>query len=338
MGDLPPRLRQYGSSHSPQTYLHGHPLQGQKTDAEPICAVSLQCSNDICNAIRVLEVSRGAINRLTISSKADLSLLYRLYPDLAKRYEDLRFLVNLPPGSRAHETNATPLRQAVVLDLEELILEIRTRKGFEHFHNLPSKSMLVETVPDQSTVLLNTTKYRTDTLLIHSHAHIQALPLSQLIYEYSRKYYCQIRDRFGYDHDNHANTWLPVNAEIRSFLEWLWDNIVGPVLHGLNLRPLKTLSEYNLPDNLKDAARLNGKRQRDTLQDSNTIELSIIADMMEQHPNVVSSSHATTTSKLQSRSQAAAGTNFPRLHWIGVGHMAAFPFHAAGYGASAPKK
>ena len=160
MGDLPPRLRQCGSSHSPQTYLHGHPLQGQKTDAEPICAVSLQCSSDICNAVRVLEVSRGAINRLTISSKADLSLLYRFYPDLAKPYEDLRLLVNLPPGSRAHETNATPLRQAVVLDLEELILEIRTRKGFEHFHNLPSKSKLVETAPDESTVLpTKITKY-----------------------------------------------------------------------------------------------------------------------------------------------------------------------------------
>lgn len=60
---------------------------------------------------------------------------------------------------------------------------------------------------------------------------------------------------------------------------------------------------------------------------------------MEQHPNVVSSTYPAKPSRVRSRAQAGtSGTNFPRVHWIGVGHMAAFPFHAAGYGSCIPEK
>ena len=37
------------------------------------CAVSLQCDNDGCRAVRILELSRGTINRLIINSRADIS-------------------------------------------------------------------------------------------------------------------------------------------------------------------------------------------------------------------------------------------------------------------------
>lgn len=66
------------------------------------CAISLQCNNDGYSAIRILELSRGAINRLTVNSRADLSLLHHCYPDLAKRFEDLRFLISSPTGGREH--------------------------------------------------------------------------------------------------------------------------------------------------------------------------------------------------------------------------------------------
>lgn len=232
------------------------------------CAVSLQCNNDGYSAIRVLELSRGAINRLTINSKADLSMLYRLYPDLAKQFKDLRFLVNSPTEGRAHESKATSLRQFVVSELDDLISKIRTKKGFEDFQDLPSKYKLLETAPNQSTILLNTTKFRTDALLVHSDTRIQALPLSQSIYQHSREYYGRISDRFGYDVKD-GNTWLPANVDMRSFLEWLWDEIIGPVLHAFKLRLLESLSEYNLPENLAKAARLTVKRQTDRLQYSN---------------------------------------------------------------------
>lgn len=299
------------------------------------CAVSLQCNNDGYSAIRILELSRGAINRLTISSRADLSLLHHSYPDLAKRFEDLRFLIDSPTGGRKHVGEATSSRESTVRELDELISKIRTKKGFEDFQTLPSKEKLLETSLDQSTVLLNTTHFRTDALLIHGNKRIQVLPLDQSIYKHSKSYYSQIHDRFGWG-DNNDSAWHKANADMQSFLEWLWDEVVGPVLRAFNFESLGVLSEYSLPDSLNKTAQLTLQRPVDWSQDSNPDKLSIYQDLMEQHPNIVSSARP---SKARSRAQGdTTGPNFPRVHWIGIGHMAAFPFHAAGYGSCNPPK
>ena len=299
------------------------------------CAVSLQCNNDGYSAIRILELSRGAINRLTINSRADLSLLHHSYPDLAKRFEDLRFLIGSPTGDREHVGEVTSSRESTVRELGELISKIRTKKGFEDFQTLPSKEELLEPSLDQSTVLLNTTHFRTDALLIHSNKRIQVLPLDQSIYQHSKYYYSQIHDRFGWG-DNNDSAWNKANADMQSFLEWLWDEVVGPVLRAFNFESLGVLSEYNLPDSLIKAAQLTLQRHGDRSQDSNPDKLSIYQDLMEQHPNIVSSARP---SKARSRAQAdTTDPNFPRVHWIGIGHMAAFPFHAAGYGSCNPPK
>ncbi|KAL9610099.1 MAG: hypothetical protein Q9167_005178 [Letrouitia subvulpina] len=59
-------------------------------------AVSLECNNDGFEAVRILELSRGTINRLAINSAAEISALSRLYLNLAKRFEDLRSIINRP--------------------------------------------------------------------------------------------------------------------------------------------------------------------------------------------------------------------------------------------------
>ena len=302
------------------------------------CAVSLQCNNDGYSAIRVLELSRGAINRLIINSRADLSLLYNSHPDLAKRFEDLRFLINSPTGGRENMGKATSLRKSTVSELDELISKIRTKKGLENFQSLPSKDKLLETSFNQGTVLLNTIHFRTDALLIHSDKRIQVLPLDQSIYQHSQEYYGQMRDRFGFSgYDD--GSWGLANIKMRGFLEWLWDQVVGPVLRAFNFQSLGVLSEYNLPDNLVKAARLIFQRQADTSQDSTLNKLSIYQDLMEQHPNIASSINSARPSKARSRTQAdTSRLKFPRVHWIGIGHMAAFPFHAAGYGSCNPPK
>lgn len=124
---------------------------------------------------------------------------------------------------------------------------------------------------------------------------------------------------------------------MRSFLEWLWDEVVGPVLHAFNFESLGLLSEYNLPDNLIKAAQLTPQRHVDRSQDSNPDKLSNYQNLMEQHPNIASSTSSARPSKARSRAQAdTTGPKFPRVHWIGIGHMAAFPFHAAGYGSCKP--
>jgi len=90
-----------------------------------------------------------------------------------------------------------------VSKLHDLVAHVRTNIGFEDFPDLPPKVKLLETSSDQVTVLLNTTPFRTDALLIHSNKRIQILPLDKSVFQYSKDYYNRIRDRFGYN--NHGD-------------------------------------------------------------------------------------------------------------------------------------
>ncbi|MCJ1271369.1 hypothetical protein MMC22_011269 [Lobaria immixta] len=300
------------------------------------CAVSLQCDNDGYKAIRILELSRGAINRMTINPRADISTLYHLHPDLAKRFEDLRFLINAPAEASEGVGKFTLRRESVLSELNELISRIRTKAGFEDFQNLPSKDELFETNPNQVTVLLNTTPFRTDALLIHSNKQVQVLPLDQSIFQCSEEYYDKICNRFGLnDHTDGRKS----NVDMRDFLKWLWDQVVGPIFDAFNFEPLNFPSEHDLPDDLVETARLIQYRQADSPKGLDPNRLALYRRLMKRHPNTTSSARSDRSS--QARFSAQTGTSdpkFPRIHWIGVGYMGVFPFHAAGYGSQDARK
>lgn len=170
------------------------------------CAVLLECNNEGDDAVRILELGRGTINRLTINSRADTSTLFRFHPDLAKKFEDLRSLLN----------NTSQSKEPVISELNQLISRIRTEVGFEDFQSLPSKRKLFDTSPNQATVLLNTTHFRTDALLIHSDKRVQILPLDQSIFRCSKDYYSSMRDRFEY---NRHGVWDDSNRDMQIFLK-----------------------------------------------------------------------------------------------------------------------
>ena len=114
------------------------------------CAVSLQCKNDGYNAVRMLEMGRGTINRLIINSRNDLLSLYESYPHLAKRFEDLRVLVNTTPKSKESTANIIPTQSMLVSELSELISEIRTKEGFENFQTFLSKDQVLDAATEKN--------------------------------------------------------------------------------------------------------------------------------------------------------------------------------------------
>ena len=298
------------------------------------CAVSLECNNDVYDAVRILEAGRGAINRLTIDSRADISTLLRFHPDLANRFEDLRCLINVPTGEST--SNATRQSESIIAELNELISTIRTKEGFEDFQSLPSKDRLFDSLPNQATVLLNTTFFRTDALLVHSNRQEQVLVLEHSIFDRSKEYYSKLCGGSGW---RDSEGWSESNVEMRCFLECLWDQVTAPVLDALNFQALEVLSQYDLPKDVDGTDRLALRRATDGLKGPDTNKLAIYQRLMERQPIILGYESINRSSRDISSAQTDTVLHdFPRIHWIGVGHLGAFPFHAAGYGSQSPPK
>ena len=295
------------------------------------CAVSLQCNNDGYHAIEILESGRGTINRLTINSRNDLSPLFESYPQLAKRFEDLRILVNAPSESMKGAGKTISARSTLVSELNELISEVRTKEGFENFQAPSLKDQLLETAAENIRVFLNTTHFRTDAIIVHGNGNVQTLPLKQSVFQNSSNYFGKLQNRFGY---NDHGVWAQSNAEMRNFLEWLWDQVVEPVFNAFKLEPLKVLYEYDSPVNQIEANDLSRIRNTNGPRCPESDQLVILQKLMKKQPSIASSANPTKSSGAHFRTRKATTfPYFPRVHWIGVGHLGAFPFHAAGYGS-----
>lgn len=220
--------------------------------------------------------------------------------------------------------------------LHDLVAHVRTNIGFEDFPDLPPKVKLLETSSDQVTVLLNTTPFRTDALLIHSNKRIQILPLDKSVFQYSKDYYNRIRDRFGYN--NHGD-WGKSNEDMRGFLIWLWDQLVDPILQEFGFEASEILSTSNLSNHQNKTSRISQYRRMDRSKGLDPDMLTTYLELMKQRPNVTSSMSSVRPSEARFRGLTRNGVlNFPRIHWIGVDHMSSFPFHAAGYGSQDPRK
>ena len=179
------------------------------------CAVSLDCNDDGFEAVRILELTRGTINRLAINSAAEISALSRLPPSLAKQYEELSALINRPVKGEDDQSRTSLSREAAVSKLHDLIELIRRETEFSDFPNLLPKTELLETSSDQVIVILNTTEFRTDALLIRSNDMVQVLPLSKSAFRSSNEYYDGLCGRFGFNQHQTLLAWVEANEETR---------------------------------------------------------------------------------------------------------------------------
>ncbi len=196
--------------------------------------------------------------------------------------------------------------------------------------------------PERSGFFLNTAHFRKNAIIIYGNGDVQTLPLDQSVFEDSSKYYRKMQERFGYrDHteENRCELWEQSNTEMRSFLEWSWDQVVEPVLFACKLEPLEILYEHDLPVNRIRADDLSAPRSTNGPIYRDSDQLAILRELMKKQHNITSSANSRKSSGPRLRSGKAANSpDFPRIHWIGVGYMGAFPFHAAGYGSRDVRK
>ena len=119
-------------------------------------AVSLDSSDDGFEAIRVLELTQGTINRLATRSTADRPMLYRSDPHLTRKFEDLGSLINAPSEDRDDLRKTTLSREPATASLHDSVAHAPSDIGFESFLDLPSKVELFENSFDQVISFLNT--------------------------------------------------------------------------------------------------------------------------------------------------------------------------------------
>lgn len=299
------------------------------------CALSLQCNDDHYDIIRILELGRGTISRLTINSKSDLSALHQQHPNLAKRFEDVRFIINTPFSSIDSGRKATPDASLLAVDLKNLLLEIRREKGFEDFQDLPKKDKLLDTADGETKILLNTTHFRTDAIMITANGRIHTLPLNPSIFKDAEDYHGQLCNRFGYQT---GETWDIANQNMLKFLKWIWDSMVKPIFDALDLKPLTMIYEQEqLSHGDAEIARATHSSATRNPGGLHIDRLAVLQKLMKRHPNLTSSSHSRTSPSDHSPSPKSVNVStLPRIHWIGVGFLSVFPFHAAGYGSQDP--
>ena len=297
------------------------------------CAVSLECSDDSFEAIRVLELTRGTINRLATNPTADRPMLYRSNPHLAGTF---RFLINAPSEGRDDPRETTSSGGTATASSHDSVTHAPSDIGFESFLDLPSKFELLENSFDRVTVLLNATWFRTDAILIHSNKRIQVLPLDQSVCEHSNHCYRRLSGRFGYNEHEH---WRRSNENMREFLIWLWNDIIDPILRAFGFGPSEILSRFNLPDSQEKTPCTDQDKKPDRSKSLDPETLTTYLELMTLQPNIASAVTSDKPSETRSKAKERGGVpKFPRIHWIGVGHMGCFPFHAAGYGSQDPPR
>ncbi|KAJ9139047.1 TPR domain-containing protein [Coniochaeta hoffmannii] len=186
-------------------------------------AVALQAGRDPTVALGYLEQGRGVLATVLLEMRADILDLQAAQPDLARHFLRLRdeldtpdthgaFLTDDRENSMRQQTRASR-RYDAGNELDRLIAEIHRRPGFSDFLAAPSEAGMRAAASRGPIVVLNTSGYRSDAILVEQH-QIRSLALPNL--------------ESGHVEKAARSSGLEVES-----LEWLWDTIARPVLDAL---------------------------------------------------------------------------------------------------------
>ncbi|KAH6873883.1 CHAT domain-containing protein [Thelonectria olida] len=190
--------------------------------ASEAAAVSLQVGKGPLDALDLLEKGRGVLATSLMDLRTDLSELRKTCPHLAEQFirfrnelQQLETHEHLRHDYQNHATRSLPYQHFEASnEIDRLIIEIRNQPGFEDFLTSPSETSIRAAAVYGPIVIINTTKYRCDAILVEQHKlHHISLPKLDMA-DLNKK-------------AEGANLGSP------DILEWLWDVVSQPVLHAL---------------------------------------------------------------------------------------------------------
>ncbi|MFJ5776953.1 CHAT domain-containing protein [Streptomyces sp. NPDC093094] len=193
-------------------------------------------------ALSVLEAGRAVLLSRQLHTRSDLTDLAERHPGLARRFTELREVLDAPPGAGAGSPGgaalppgdlpARHLRDAAA-ELAGVLAEIRALDGFASFALPPSTGDLLAQAAEGPVVVFNVSRRRSDALLLR-HDGITALHLPGLTVEGLVTQLVAFRRAQALAVSG-ATRRERTLAQIRllTVLEWLWDTAAGPVLDAL---------------------------------------------------------------------------------------------------------
>lgn len=189
-------------------------------------------------ALRLLEAGRAVLLSQALDTRSDLTDLHAAHPELARRYIELRDLLDradpAPFADTAEASAARPDRRALSAEFDALVERIQRERGFASFNKLPDADELLKHAADGPVATINVSAYRSDAILLTS-GGITSLPLPELRL-------AKLTDQIVAFHTAVLEAVDPclsspdrqqAQATIRSVLAWLWGTVAEPVLKAL---------------------------------------------------------------------------------------------------------
>jgi tetratricopeptide (TPR) repeat protein len=182
---------------------------------------ALFAEEDPFAAVDMLEQGRGLLVASLQDIRADVKVLRKTHPDQADKFvrlgnelaqnHDLLASNSASEESLPSTASRGDRRYMVSQELDALISEIRSLDGFEDFIRRPDKAAVQRAASDGPIVVVHTSQYRCDAILIEEH-QMRVLPLVGLT-------------------EDIIDDWKMTDSI--DILEWMWNTFAEPVLTAL---------------------------------------------------------------------------------------------------------
>lgn len=208
-------------------------LSGLTTMASDAVAVALHVGETPSHCLGLLELGRGVIMGLAINCRSDVSDLQVKYPDTCSKFNQLRIEIDQPLACQYTDESTYEGRRRrrvqALQEIDEILTSIRLFPGFEGFQLAPRPNDLTALAIAGPIVILNTTKLRSDAIIVTG--VIKSVALPKMVYFDVIKQMAELPRLVR----GKRSTWVARNKQMAKILLWLWEVAVEPVLEELGL-------------------------------------------------------------------------------------------------------
>ncbi len=202
-----------------------------------VISFSLAAGDTPGDTLRWFEQGRSIIWSRLLDTKTDLTNLRKKHEDLALKFDHILGRLDRLASSTSSALAASDSPALLQLRQHQLSLEyndtvriIREREGFENFLLLDEPSQLAEYASQGTIVILNSTKYRADAVIVTLEGVI-SIPLPEFTYDKCIERGALVLEAC------HIMATEPERAstQMDGVLTWLWVAVAEPVLDKVNI-------------------------------------------------------------------------------------------------------